>query len=373
MKLLHILGSDIPHHNRTLLAFFAEQVSPHFAEKPQFWVVSQTDFSVEFPELDIQIFASKKAIAKAVIAKNSQDPTACFFFHGQFNPWIWLAILVGKISPKRCVWHIWGADLYENANSLAFRLFYPLRRLAQKRLKTAFGTKGDLDFFGKINPKSHRLLLYFPTKMPNNLLDKRQASPLKAQIPPFSKEGSGEIWQPIIANDLNILLGNSGDPSNLHLVGLEQLHKQLGSTVQLKIPMGYPAKNEGYISQVQQFAEQLFGAEKVDVWHEQQPFAEYLQNLAACDLGYFPFERQQGIGTLCLLILLNVPFALSRKNPFRADLVQAGVPFLDCDELSFEKIAETKQKLQKLDKAKLPFFPENYRQQWLKRLQDLCK
>lgn len=353
--LIHILGSDIPHHNRTLLQFFTEQIAPEMQAKPIFWVVSRTDFSAEFPALALRLFPNKKAIAKALIEKMSQDRTACLFFHGQFNSWIWLAILFGKIPAKRCAWHIWGADLYETSPRLAFKCFYPLRRLAQKRIENVLGTQGDLAYFCRFSPRSTPLQLYFPTKMP----DFSSLAPMQRGL--FSP------------SFCNILLGNSGDPSNRHLVGLSQLARQLGTDLKVQIPMGYPDGNESYITQVEQQAVALFGAENVAVWREKIPFEQYMQRLAECDLGYFPFERQQGIGTLCLLIALNIPFALNRANPFCVDLQQQGVPFLYDDELDADKIAAVRQQLQGLDKAQLAFFPEHYRQQWRNVLSQLCQ
>lgn len=347
--LLHILGSNIPHHNRTLLAFFAEQIAPTMAEKPQFWVVGGEALAAEFPALSIKTFPTKMALAKALVVKNRQNLTACYFFHGQYNAPLWLAILVGLLPAERCVWHIWGADLYQDSQSLAFRLFYPLRRLAQKRLKTVFGTQGDLDYFAKIQPKSDRLLLYFPTKMPELMLN----DAAKIRTSPF-----------------RVLLGNSGDPSNQHLAGLADLHRQLGDQLQVMIPMGYPADNSAYIDAVAERGEQLFG-KNCEVWREVVPFTNYWENLTACQLGYFPFTRQQGIGTLCLLIALNIPFALSRDNPFCVDLIAEKVPFLYCDELSFAQIATVQQQLMAMDKSQIRFFPPHYRQLWLARLNAL--
>ncbi|QIM63805.1 hypothetical protein A1D29_11190 [Pasteurellaceae bacterium Orientalotternb1] len=349
MNWLHILGADIPHHNRTLLAFFNEQIAPNVVEKPQFWVVSKTDLASEFPQLSIRLFPSKLALAKAVMVKSWRNPTACFFFHGQYNAPLWLAMLFGLLPAKHCAWHIWGADLYENSTSLGFRLFYPLRRLAQKRLKYVLGTQGDLDYFSKIHPKSHRLLLYFPTKMPFDIL-------------PSFVEGEGKF----------ILLGNSGDPSNHHLFGLQQLHQQFGADIQIKIPMGYPENNDAYIEQVAALGKQLFG-ENCEVWRERAEFAKYVADLTACDLGYFPFERQQGIGTLCLLIALNVPFALSRNNPFCVDLIAEHVPFLSLDQLTVANIADARNQLKMRDKSQIRFFPLHYRQMWLEQLERLFK
>ena len=359
-KALHILGADIPHHNRTFLRFFNDQLAPQLAaksgEKPLFWVVSQTAMAHEFPALSLTIFPTKWALAKALVwqaVKNRRNPAACWRFFGQYNPWIWLAILVGILPASRCTWHVWGADLYETAQSLGFRLFYPLRRLAQRNIAEIWATQGDLHYLRaqrKRQGKNDRLL-YFPTQFPAQF-------PAQFLAPQLSEKPTPQ------AGRLTILLGNSGDPSNQHLQGLTHIRQTLGEQVKLMMPMGYPANNHAYIEQVRQQALSLFPAENVQILTENLRYDDYLALLRSCDLGYFLFERQQGIGTICLLTAMNIPVLLHPSNPFRLDMQQAGLPFVALENCTLAEIAQTAAQLAQCDKRQIAFFPPNYLNGW---------
>ncbi len=353
MTIVHVLGADIPHHNSTLLNFFDQILHTEIPTSipRKFMVVSQdSQLSQRYPNLAITHYPSKRALANAVCEK-AREPTTIFFCHGQFNPTLWLALLSGKVKRHQLHWHVWGADLYEESRALKFRLFYLIRRIAQGRVASVFATLGDIDVYRRKHRNIPCHCLYFPTKMP------------KVTLQPHDDQGDDK---------LTILLGNSGDSSNHHCRALTQICQQFGQKVKVIVPMGYPENNQAYIHQVQAHAAALFPHQQVSILTDKLNFDEYLRVLRQCDLGYFIFARQQGIGTLSLLIDQNIPIVISRQNPFWQDLVQQQVPVLfDQDPLNSEIIEQARRQLSGLDKSAIAFFAPGYLQGWREMLQRL--
>jgi len=345
---IHVLGSDIPHHNATVLRFFNDVLAAEIPGTPIFWVAAADPAALgHHPALEVVVHPNRPTLARTLISLASQDRDQCFFLHGQFSPEIWLALLTGSIRTHQVRWHIWGADLYETANGLRPRMFYPLRRMAQGRVGQVFGTLGDIEHYQARHPRTSASLLYFPTRIPHT-----HPRPAPADQAEFT-----------------VLIGNSGDRSNRHVEALRTVHRHFGPQTRIVIPFGSPASNEKYAEQVRAEADRLFPSDNVLLLTRQIGFEEYSALLAQCDLGYLIFRRQQGIGTLCLLIRQRIPCVVSRDNPFTRDLADQGVPVLfEDDQLDMAQIAKARHRLADLALSEISFFPDNCVTGWRRAL-----
>ena len=314
-------------------------------------VARHAAYVTELSLIDVAVYPDKLTLALA-LCRLAQDRRQRFFLHGQFNPFLWLALLSKVIAPHQLYWHIWGADLYEESRALKLRIFYPLRRRAQKRIARVFATRGDLSFFQRRAPAVPGEVLYFPARgVSGRLAARRSAAP----------------------GTLTILVGNSGDPSNRHIEALREIRARFGLDVQLILPLGYPPRNELYIAQVRAAAYASFASERVTLLTERLDFTAYLKVLCQCDLGYFPFARQQGVGTLGLLIQLGVPFVLRRANPFCEDLREQGVPFLLSDDtFDADAVRKAQAELAAIDPGPIAFLGPAYVDGWVRAMQSLA-
>ena len=75
--LIHVLGSDIPHHNQTVLRFFNDELAADPQARRFMIVGDEASVRDGYPALDITCYPGKKALAQAVLPRK---PTASSAF-----------------------------------------------------------------------------------------------------------------------------------------------------------------------------------------------------------------------------------------------------------------------------------------------------
>jgi dTDP-N-acetylfucosamine:lipid II N-acetylfucosaminyltransferase len=79
--LIHVLGSDIPHHNHTVLRFFNEHLAATGIHAREFMLAGQDDgMSDAYPNLHLHFYGSKQALAKGCYCQSAGQQAATFLF-----------------------------------------------------------------------------------------------------------------------------------------------------------------------------------------------------------------------------------------------------------------------------------------------------
>jgi dTDP-N-acetylfucosamine:lipid II N-acetylfucosaminyltransferase len=221
--------------------------------------------------------------------------------HGLFDPWVVLFFTFNPWLLKKCYWIIWGGDLYRFQRSK----MNAMDRVYEAARKTVIQNIGHLVTYipGDVNLARqwygakgvyHDCIVY-----PSNTVD---------DIMTIGK--SVENSQ---AKTINILLGNSADPSNNHIGALEKLLPYKDKDLKIYAPLSYG--NQENAKLVIKTAKEWFGDSFIPLTSF-MPLAEYLSFLKCIDVAIFNHNRQQGMGNTITLLALGV------KVFMRSDVAQ---------------------------------------------------
>lgn len=112
---------------------------------------------------------------------------------------------------------------------------------------------------------------------------------------------------------INILVGNSADPSNNHLDVFDKLEAFKAQDIKIYAPLTYG--NPDYAKTIIEEGKQRFG-DKFDAFMEHMPFNQYLDVLGKIDIAIFNHKRQQAMGNTITLL------GLGKKVFMRSDVTQ---------------------------------------------------
>ena len=134
---------------------------------------------------------------------------------------------------------------------------------------------------------------------------------------------------------INILVGNSADPSNNHFEVLDKLTKFQNEEIQVFVPLSYG--NPEHAEVVIEYGSSLFGNKFVAITKFMK-MDEYRKFLASIDIAIFNHKRQQAMGnTITLLSLGKTVFM--RPEVSQAQLFkEKGIKVFSVEQITLDRL-----------------------------------
>lgn len=318
--ILHVAGLD------KFLPPFVELINKEFNQNDhEFWLNDNKGaFSVrEYSTVEVVRRGGVRAKFKAYLSLAGKIRKADkVILHGLFNRNVVLLLALRPWLLKKCYWVIWGGDLYcyrLKRKKLLSNLYEVLRRFVIRRLgHLVTYIDGDIELARKwygAEGEYHRCLMYL-----SNVVDPS----VIAHSPNGQKPSSGIV---------NILLGNSADPSNNHIEALERLLPYRDQNIRIYAPLSYGDEEHARI--VARQGQEWFGEKFVPMMEFMQ-FGQYLEFLKGLDIVIFNHKRQQAMGNSITLLAMGKPVFMRTDVSHWKYLTSLGIKIHDVNQLSLQ-------------------------------------
>jgi dTDP-N-acetylfucosamine:lipid II N-acetylfucosaminyltransferase len=291
---------------------FIDFVERHFDRDEHFFIIAETGAFHTTPRPNViclpKSITERRKLAVLIQYFNNADKV---ILHGLFDRTLLICYALQPWLLERSYWVIWGGDLYVYRHQrlgIRSRLGGKLRSYVIKR----FGhlvtfVRGDYELARRWYGATgiyHECYLY-PSNIFNNTI------------------GSGEQ-----KGAINVLLGNSADPTNKHLEVLEKLQRFVDFPIRIYCPLSYGDRD--YADEVARAGSQAFG-ERFVALRQFMPFEEYLALLGEIDIAVFAHERQQAMGNTITLLGLGKKVFMRKDVSQWALFSEMGIMVFDVD------------------------------------------
>lgn len=292
------------------------------------------------------VFRYSKRIRNAVPIIRSLFSSKSIIVHGLFSPHIVAMYYIFPSLLKKSSWVVWGGDLYyynTRDNKFKSSIYEYIRKKVIKNFSELITlTEGDYNLAKQ----------WYSVR--GNYSKGIYINPITIEMIESNKIECNS------SSDINIMIGNSADPSNNHIEVLHLLEKFKDKNINIFAPLSYG--NALYAEEVCKIGKRIFG----DRFHpilEFYPPERYLEFLSMMDIGIFAHDRQQAIFNITILAYLNRRIFL-KPNVSTWDyfVEELGLEFYNYEDINcntFEDLFTMALRTSNTDKIK-HLFDENY-------------
>lgn len=245
------------------------------------------------------------------------------------------------IHYRKLVWFLWGGDLY-NRPELAdntietgtFKILIktdPVKEISRK-LTNKF--RGDFGNMGRVKKFATNIDIIATTiDKDQQLADKIFG--ISTVFYPFNfykVDQDTKLEEKPVCNG-NIIVGNSGAPSNNHLSVLHKLKDvDLGGR-KVYIPLSYG--NKKYANEIIKQGQYLLG-DSIAPLQKFMTLDDYNTILASCEIAIYNFRRQQGFGNVITMLKDHKKVYLNKENTMYDFFLNNQIEVEDIEQLSLQ-------------------------------------
>ncbi|WP_104041591.1 TDP-N-acetylfucosamine:lipid II N-acetylfucosaminyltransferase [Vibrio hyugaensis] len=236
--------------------------------------------------------------------------------HGLFKIKITQILWVLRFLLPKCYWAVWGGDLYSRDENLLTR---------RGRYKEFFRRKVIKDMgyiITSIRGDYENVVKWYGTKASHLPYFMYPAS-LYHDIPIADKKD----------NKLNVLIGNSADPTNNHEEAFAKIAPFVNENVRIICPLNYGSKK--HASAMVELGNKMFGSSFEPIL-DYIKYDEYMLLLTTVDIAVFNHNRQQAMSTTRVLLGMGKTVYLRKETSSYEALRNVGAIVHDINEFNLE-------------------------------------
>ena len=319
-KILHVCNLD------KFIPPFADFIVENFSlDDHFFWLNGDHDkYPVKQNKSNYKVKRTKAGQVKGILKLvKLMQFSEKIILHGLFNPKIVLILFFMPWLLKKCYWVMWGGDLYVyqlGSKNWKWKVKEFIRRPVIKNMghlvtyipgdvvlaRQWYGAKGEY----------HECLMYLSNVIDPNIVQAAQ------------EETEGHTG-------INIMVGNSADPSNNHIESLEKLLLYKEDEIKIFVPLSYG--DQEYAKKVIETGKAWFGDKFVPLTSFMS-FDEYLKFLKSIDIAIFNHKRQQAMGNTITLLGMGKTIFMHTDVSHYVFLKSLGLNLKNIADLTLNKI-----------------------------------
>lgn len=256
---------------------------------------------------------------KILVQSNSNDR---IIIHQLNNPRLMLFLYLNRNILQRCIWSIWGGDVYffkYKSNNVKDTLIEAIRKVLIPLIpRITTMVKGDYEIVQRVyGSQAKYKYSFYPLLIDFSWLNAISAT---------GATNAGKL----------IMVGNSADPANHHLEIFNILAHYKDRDLEVVVPLAH-GNYPHYAQQVIDYGRECFG-EKFRPLTEFMDFEQYLQLLGNIDVLIMNHQRQQGLGNIIPALALGKKVYLRNDTTSYEFFKNMGITIFDTMTLKYEDI-----------------------------------